>query len=130
MVVKPLNARTASAIAARNPPAEVTSPTPAAAGSKEKPAAHSVPSAKIRMPATFKKVVILETEPITLLPAIFTRKAKTIRPTPSAGTRTPPSATPKARSVYVPKVRATRLSLMTIESAIIKAAAPATVEAP
>ena len=51
-------------------------------------------------------------------------------PTPMAGTSQPSGAWPSPLSRYVANVRATRLSLMTIDSAISSAAPAATVVGP
>ena len=84
----------------------------------ENPAAQSPPMAKMEIPPIFKMAMTKDDLPIILFPEILIKKATTNRKTPKIGTQILSSPTSNNCKVYEPNVRATRLSLMTIEKAI------------
>ena len=88
---------------------------------KEKPAAHRPPIAKMEIPPIFRMAIANDDLPMTLFPEILIKNAVTNSKTPKIGTHTLLSPTSNNCKVYEPNVRATKLSLITIEKAISKA---------
>ena len=99
-------------------------------GTKLKSAAHKASTAKMIMPPTLITAEAKEIRPIILLPEIFTRNATITSATEINGTRISLLWVSKSCNKYVANVRATRLSLMIIEKAMRRAAAPVIVTDP
>src|SRR5665648_847074 len=97
---------------------------------KDRPATQSPATPKTAMPPIFRKAMKNEKDWMKRLLRMFTRKANENYATPSPGTSQSAPPVSNSCNVYVPKVRATRLSLMTMEKYINNAQAPVIVVLP